>query len=140
MIMANYRDPGVLTPQQERAIIALISATSVREAARSARVSQAAIYKWLKEDLFTRHYRKIRRQNLETAIDYMQKQVAEASEALVEIIHDKNEPGAVRVSAIRTLLDAVMKVRVMEQLEDRVEALEANEPQHDLGSQPHAEA
>jgi hypothetical protein len=62
-----------LTPNQEKAIAALLNAPTIRKAAEEAAVSERALYKWLKEPTFKTAYRDAQREAFKHSIALTQK-------------------------------------------------------------------
>jgi hypothetical protein len=54
--------PGVLTPDQERAILALLNQPTIGKAAEEAKVGERSLYRWLKDPTFAGAYREARRE------------------------------------------------------------------------------
>lgn len=114
-----------LSPQQEGAIVALLSDPGLTGAAKAAGVGKATLWRWLQQPAFQAAYRKARREAVEEARARLQQASGEAVEALRDVMNDQDAPHASRVSAARTVLDMAMAATSTEQLEERLAALEA---------------
>jgi len=113
-----------LTPQQHAALIALLEHSTVREAASSAGVHKATLYKWLQDPAFRAAYRVARREAITRATARLQQVSSEAVEVLREVMNDPAQQGAARVGAARIVLDYAARMTELEDLGARVEVLE----------------
>jgi AcrR family transcriptional regulator len=68
--MAGFREK--LGAKQEAAVLAMLTARSVEDAARSAGVAPRTLYRWLKEKDFDAAYREARRAAFSQAIARLQ--------------------------------------------------------------------
>ena len=110
--------------KQDKIIAALLSSESIREAAKNAGISEATIYRQLKDETFLTAYKAVKREVVNHAVSKLQKSTGKAVKALVEIIEDSDAPASARVSACKTILEASMKAVEIEDLEDRITNLE----------------
>jgi hypothetical protein len=110
--------------QREAAIAALLTAPTVGDAAKAARVSEKTLRRWLAEPAFAEPYRAARRQALDTAIGTL---TAATGEAVVTLRRNMSEaaPPAVQVRAAVALLDLALRGAELIDLAERVEQLEA---------------
>ena len=113
-----------LRRKQQRAIAALIEAPTIKEAAKSADVGEATLFRWFQNNEFQRAYRDARRRIVDQAIVRIQQATGEAVDALREIVSDENMPASARVSSAKTILDMAVKAVELNDLMSRVEALE----------------
>ncbi len=121
---SNVRRDG-LTPGQERAIRALLTARSIAAAARQADVGQSTLRRWLREDdNFQNKLRQFREQALSHAALMLQQGAARAVAIMYELIQSGRpiEPG--RVSLIRTAIEFAFRSAVYCDIIDRVKAVE----------------
>ena len=117
--------PGEKKDQKkEVAICAMLSAPSLREAAKKAGIAEATLYRWLKDDSFKNDYKAAKRELLNHAISRLQQSSGKAVNVLVNIAEDKNCPASARVSAAKTILETSLKAAEIEVLEERIEKLE----------------
>jgi hypothetical protein len=94
-----------LTPKQTRALEALLTEPTVRDAAKRVRLNEATLWRWLKRSAFQEAYRQTRRRMLEHSIARLQGASGEAVEALRQIATDTSQPAGARVSAAKAILD-----------------------------------
>ena len=114
-----------LTPSQERAIRALLTARSVAAAARQANVGQSTLRRWLREDdNFQNELRQYRQEALSHAALILQQRAAEAVCIMYELIQSGRPVDRGRVSLIRTAIEYAFRAAVYLDIIDRVKALE----------------
>lgn len=116
--------PKRLTAKRERAIIALMSETSVAAAARATGVGERTMHTWLRDDDFRQAYREARRQAFDRAISMTQQYAAAAVRTLLQVMADKESGAAARVSAAVALLKFGREGMELDELQERVERLE----------------
>ena len=114
-----------LTRKQDQAIAALLTCASILDAARQSGVAEVTLYRWLKQEGFQAAYTDARRAVVQQAIVQVQQATGEAVETLRAIMQDVNAPASARVSAARTVLETAIKVVELEDVEQRLAALEA---------------
>jgi hypothetical protein len=114
-----------LTRKQDQAIAALIACPSILDAARQSGVAVETLYRWLKLEGFQAGYTAARRAVVQQAIVQLQGACGEAVETLRTVMRDPEAPASARVSAARTVLETAVKAVELEDLEQRLAALEA---------------
>lgn len=115
-----------LSRKQEQAIAALLTAPSITEAAQQTGIGEQTLFRWLKDPAFAEAYRQARRQVVQQAITQLQAACGEAVENLRVIMGNPEAPASARVSAARTVLEMAVKAVELEDLEQRLSALEAH--------------
>jgi Helix-turn-helix of insertion element transposase len=113
-----------LTPIQERAIVALLSNSTMKRAARSVGIDEATLWRWLQDKNFHTAYRTARRETVKHAMAWLQQISSEAVNTLREVMKDKTSKGSERVSAAKAILEFSIKAVEIEDLAHRVEELE----------------
>jgi len=113
-----------LTVKQEKALSALLSEVTFTSAAAKAGVSERTLYTWLNEPAFKEAYRAACRASVQQAIAQLQNASSNALSVLLEIMNDKEEKASTRVIAAKTVLESGMKAFELEDLAQRIEALE----------------
>jgi len=117
--------PGEKKDQkQERAISALLNASSIREAAKEAGIAEATLHRYLKDDVFKAQYQAAKKEVVQQAICQLQRSAGKAVKVLIEIAEDKESPSSARVSAAKTILETSLKAVELEDLERRIAELE----------------
>lgn len=109
--------------------LAIASGTSIKEAARSAGISESTAYRRLKDPAFRRRVSEIRTSYLNEAVGRLSEAANEAVSTLKALLTARSEP--VRLSAARAILELGPKLREQAELEERVTALEHPEGEED---------
>ena len=114
-----------LTPPQENAILALLAQPSVAKASEACGVPERTIYNWLDDPSFERAYRRARKLAFRQAVSLTQRYAPVAVQTLAKISTDQSAPHAARVSASTALLKFSRESIELDDVVERVEALEA---------------
>ncbi len=114
--------------KQEQAIVALLNAPTIAEAAKQAAIGETTIWRWLQNGEFQEQYRQARRKALDLAISRIQQITGEAVEVLRQVASDADSPASSRVSSAKAILELALKARETEELEERVKRLESLVP------------
>ena len=110
--------------KKDQAIIALLSHSSIEQAARAVGVGVATLWRWLQRADFQEEYRKARRDAVGRAVGQLQQACAKAVQALEEIAAKQDAPASARVAAARVILETSIKAIELQDLQARIEALE----------------
>jgi hypothetical protein len=129
MMLAGDQDDastlGALTPQQERAVIALLAEPTVAKAAAASGVPERTLYRWMSDDkAFGDAYRKARREAFGQAVGLAQRLAPMAITTLAKVMSDAGSSHSARVSAATNLLRFGREAIELEDIAARVEALE----------------
>lgn len=116
-----------LRHKQEQAIAALVTASSLADAALQAGIGERTLLRWLKEAVFQTAYREARRQIVHQAIAQVQQATGTAVATLVTIMQTADAPASAKVSAAKAVLETAIKAVELEDLEGRIAALEAHQ-------------
>lgn len=84
----------------EKALAALLSTSTIRDAATKSGLSEETIYRYLRDQDFRNEYRSARRQTVESAIAQMQSAASEAVDRLKELQYCENPAVAARCAQI----------------------------------------
>ena len=115
-----------MTGKQKKALAALLSASTVRDAAAAAGISYATLRRWIAEDGdFRREYKAGLQSIVESAAAQARQGMGEAVEVLRGIANDSEAPVNARVSAARVLVENGPKIIEVQDFEARIERLEA---------------
>lgn len=124
--MTENENLQTLKPRQLLAIEALLTEPSVKSAAKTAKVSQATLHRWLKELRFQSAYDQARRAVYRRALERLSAAADETVDVLRSIMHDETAKPGERVSAVRVVLDFAHRGVETIDLEDRIALLEAH--------------
>ena len=122
------KEYATLEPGQERAIIALLSEPTLKAAAASASISETTLWRWLREPNFKVAYQRARQEALgraTTRLAALVEVAVEALDELDEIVADRAVSPHVRVSAASRIIDFALKAAEIEEVQARLEKLEA---------------
>lgn len=111
-----------LPANAERLLAALISEPTIKAAAKAARVSEATVYRALRNEEFSKLYRAARREVTQHCVMRLQADSAHAAKVLREIADDASAPASARVTAARAIIEQAFKgaeqTEVIERLRD----------------------
>ncbi len=113
------------TRKQEQAIIALMTAPTMADAAKAAGISEITLWRWLQLPAFLQRYREAKRQAFGQAISQLQQAAVDAVRTLRAVATDEEASPSARVSAARAILEIGVKAVEIEDLTARLEELEA---------------
>jgi hypothetical protein len=113
-----------LRPKEARAIAALLCEPTIEAAARSAKVGDRTIRRWLQRADFAEELARAAREAMAGAMKSLQAASIEAVETLRAILADEEGPTTARVSAARVVLEQAQRAAEREGLEGRIADLE----------------
>jgi len=114
----------ILPPKQQKFLGCVLTARTVEQAAKAAGFSERQCYRWLADARFDAALREARRTALRLATGQLQQAAGEAVTVLRCIALDAKQPAAARVTAASKLLDAAYRAAEVEDLTERLEAVE----------------
>lgn len=121
-----------LPANAEKILAGLLSKPTIKDAAKAAGVSEATVFRALRNDAFSKLYRAGRREVTQHTVMRLQADSTQAAKVLREIIDDKQAPASVRVSAARIVIEQAFKgaeqTEVIERLRDLEKHIEATNP------------
>lgn len=114
------------TRKQELAILALLTEKTLKDAAKSAGISEATLWRWMQQPEFDEKYKDAKRQSITQATARLRQTMLTAVDTLEEIAKDKKAQAMARVVACKTILESAMKAHELEDVQERLETLEAS--------------
>jgi DNA-binding MurR/RpiR family transcriptional regulator len=114
-----------LSRKQEQAVAALLAQPSIAGAAKAVGIGEKTLWRWLQREDFRGAYQNARRRIVNQAIAHVQAGMSEAVQALRGVMNNKQAPASAKVSAARAMIDTGLRGLELEDLEARIEALEA---------------
>lgn len=114
-----------LSRNQERAIAALLSHSTIRQAAQACGLGEATLWRWLQLPDFQQRYRAAQQTVFANAVAELQKGTQEAAEALRAVLQDATAKPGEKVAAARVILEFSLRTREALEIEERLRALEA---------------
>jgi transcriptional regulator with XRE-family HTH domain len=112
-----------LTVKQARVIPYLLASPSIEEGCKRAGVSKAAVYEWLRDETFRHELKRQRDAVIERALDSLKANISKATETLVKLLDSDKE--AIQARAAEDIIEFTQKALEHEELERRIQALEA---------------
>jgi len=126
--------PENLSPKQEEAIIALLNCPTVKKAAEQIGVNERTLHRWMDEPAFSKAWRHARRQAFSHAISLTQQYAPAAVATLTKTSTDPSAPHSARVSAATALLKFSRESIELDDLAERVQAIEQQVQSHNKGT------
>jgi hypothetical protein len=120
--MSHFRDK--FDRKHEAAVAALLTTTSVQAAAQQSGVSARTLRRWLERDDFQAAYRRAKRELINGAVHTLLHATESATQVLISIMQDPEQPASARVAAARAVLNMVMHALRDEDLDGRFTAIE----------------
>lgn len=112
--------------RREGALAALLSEPSIRDAAKKAKLSEATLYRYLGEPDFSARYKAARREAIGHLTTRLQAKADASAAVLSEIAEDREKPASVRVSAAKAVIEYALKSHELNDLGERLDAVEAS--------------
>ncbi len=110
--------------KREIFIAYLLTEPNIREAAKKAGIGENTGWRWLQDPEFQKEYKEARREAVSQAIAQLQQATTQAVDTLKEVMADTEATPASRVTAAKTTLEMSLKAVEIEDLAQRIEALE----------------
>jgi len=110
--------------KKEEAILALLTHRTVEDAARACNKRTRTLYRWLREPEFKAAYSEARRTAFSQSLARLQQASSAAVSTLLKVMVDGAAPASARVRAAATVLDHTAKATELEDLEERLAAVE----------------
>ncbi|HUX23653.1 MAG TPA: hypothetical protein VMV87_03470 [Burkholderiales bacterium] len=101
---------GTLSARQRRFVRCLLTARTVREAARQCRVGERTAWRWLKEPAVKVALAEINDGTLGQVSRAVSRLATSALDTLAAVMADKATPTGARVSAARSILDGALRL------------------------------
>jgi len=110
--------------KMEEAIAALLTQSTLDDAARSVGIGTPTLIRWQKDPEFQTAYREARRAAFGQSIARLQQASSAAVSVLIKVMADPTSPPSTRVRAADSVLDHAAKAIEIEDIEIRVADLE----------------
>lgn len=116
---------GALSAKQTAVIAALLDSRTVADASEKTGTPARTIYRWLQSDTdFQQALQTAETGMIDEAVRRLLGMQQTALSALQFVMSSRDTPPSARVAAARTVLDAVLKLRELRTVEERLTALE----------------
>ena len=113
-----------LTPQQQGALVALLSCPTYAAASAQSGVSPATLWRYTQDETFARRLREARAVVVSQAVLRLQYAAGDAVKALHDIVNSAEASGAVRVAAARVIIEQSLRAVEVDELRARLVELE----------------
>jgi hypothetical protein len=110
--------------KQEAAIAALLTAGTLAEAAQGCGISEATLWRWQQQPDFAELYKQAKTALLAVVTAKLRKQAGSAVDTLAALASNPENPAGARVSASRTIVELALRAHELEDLAERLTALE----------------
>ena len=114
--------PARLTPRQMLAIPYIVSAPSMRQAARDARIGRATLVRWMHDPDFRAEIEEARRRVSDLAFAEINGLALKSVIALADLLEDPDPK--VRNTAVRTALQNSLKIKEINDIKDRMDIMD----------------
>lgn len=95
--------------KKNQALAALLESSTISEAAEKAGISRRTMYNYLHEDVdFARAYKELQEEAATLHLEHLEHNRERAAAVMVELMEDKQQPGAVRLKAAQAIVEAAM--------------------------------
>lgn len=115
-----------MTPNQQRALQALLTQPNKKAAAEAAGISTRTMTAYLADENFQREYKKAFGQLVQDATRQAQKSLSPALSALRDIVEDEEENSNTRIAAARSLLEYGLRLTEFSDILTELEAVEGD--------------
>lgn len=110
--------------KDERILSALLTSNTIKEAAALVGVSEQAIYKRLKDDVFMSRYNEAKTNIIRQSTTYLQGRISNAIKVIDDIINDTEVNPQSRLYGAKCIIDMSLKMTEQADILDRLTALE----------------
>jgi len=110
--------------RKEAAILALLTARSVEEAARASNVPLRTLYRWMQDPDFDAAFRRTKRLTFGQSLARLQQAAGAAAGIMLKIMIDNTVPAAIRLKAADAVFGHARDAIETEEIEARLAALE----------------
>ncbi len=124
-VPTNHVPESALSHRQQLAVATILASPSLEEARRRIKAAKGTFYGWMKEPAFTAELVRQREAVVQQAFDRLKGSMTQAVEKLLQLLNVEGQLG-IQLRAAQTLLDTGLKVVEHQDLEQRIEALEAH--------------
>jgi alpha-D-ribose 1-methylphosphonate 5-triphosphate synthase subunit PhnG len=122
-----------LTTKQNKTIEALLLTNTIDRAAKRANVSEASIYRWMKQESFQTALRAARRDILAHTTTRLQQMSVRALDTLENVMDDQKASSASRVSASRLAMEMMYRGAAIDDIIERLKTVEGKQLSHRNG-------
>ena len=112
-----------LPGKQEAALVALLNNPTVRDAAKEAKLSEATLWRYLRDEAFEARYREAKRELVGHTLMRLQANASEAAKVLMDVASNTEQPASARVAAARAIIDHALNGAKLADLQSDVDEI-----------------
>lgn len=116
------QDSEKLTSKEIQLVNALLTSKTIREVSEKTGLSEATIYRYLKKEKIANELEKSKRELTNNTLRYFITLGNKALNNIEELMNSKSE--RIRLEASKYVLDMIVKIKELQELEDRINRLE----------------
>jgi len=116
------QDSEKLTSKEIQLVNALLTSKTIREVSEKTGLSEATIYRYLKKEKIVNELEKSKRELTNNTLRYFITLGNKALNNIEELMNSKYE--RIRLEASKYVLDMIVKIKELQELEDRINRLE----------------
>lgn len=113
-----------LSRKREAAIAALLTESTLADAAKKCGVSESTLKRWTREPSFAEEIRSAQRRVMENAVNVLLAASESFAKTLATVSTDTKVPAAVRSAAASRGMEILIKATSLRDIEERLDALE----------------
>ena len=113
-----------LTPQQQSALVALLSCPTYSAASAQSGISPATLWRYMQDETFACRLREARAVVVSQAVLRLQYAASDAVKALHDLVNNAEASGSVRVAAARVIIEQTFRAVELDELRARLNELE----------------
>jgi hypothetical protein len=121
---ADDRQEEKLSSKQEMFIEALLAGHTILDAAKMVQIGERTAHRWLHNPSVDKAYRDAQRRIFDESLNYLQTDISDARQVLVDIMKDPLVAPGVRVRSAQIILEMSLETHRIAELEQRIEELE----------------
>jgi AcrR family transcriptional regulator len=110
--------------KRDEFLIAMLEATTTKQAWERAGISRTTAYQYLGDKSFKKELQDLRNEVLSHAVQYLQVNLGKCSAILMDIVEDAKTPASVKVQAINSVFSNYKNMTETIELRERIEKLE----------------
>jgi hypothetical protein len=107
---------GSLPAKQELALRAVIAHPTLKEAAKAAGIGETTLWRYMRDEAFSRRLREARRDAVNHAVIRLQGASSDAVTVLHDLMMKGDAPASARITAARTVIDYSLRAVEMDEL------------------------
>lgn len=115
-------DSGKLTHKEMQVVNAVLTSKTLREASEKAGVSESTLYRYLKKEHIQKALDRKSREAMGSVLRYFVSLGTKALGNIEQLLDSKYE--RIRLEASKYILDMIVKIKELQELEERIESLE----------------